>query len=98
MTDRDSETWLPVVGFAGVYEVSRDGRVRSVDRVVEKIGPAGHVTERLRGVERKPFTRSDGRQQVVLHDAAHRRHCKFVHLLVRDAFADEVAGRPPPTS
>lgn len=30
------ETWLPVVGFEGSYEVSDHGRVRSVDRVIER--------------------------------------------------------------
>lgn len=28
-----AERWLPVVGFAGIYEVSDQGRVRSLDRV-----------------------------------------------------------------
>lgn len=27
--------WLPVVGYEGFYEVSDDGRVRSVDRLIE---------------------------------------------------------------
>lgn len=30
-----TETWLPVVGFEGFYEVSDQGRVRSLDRVVD---------------------------------------------------------------
>jgi len=29
----DNETWLPVVGWEGFYEVSDLGRVRSVPRV-----------------------------------------------------------------
>jgi hypothetical protein len=28
------ETWLPVVGWEGLYDVSDQGRVRSVDRIV----------------------------------------------------------------
>lgn len=28
----DSEVWLPVVGYEGLYEVSNQGRVRSIDR------------------------------------------------------------------
>lgn len=31
-----SEVWLPVVGYEGLYEVSNQGRVRSLDRVVTK--------------------------------------------------------------
>jgi len=30
-----AEQWLPVVGFEGLYEVSDQGRVRSVDRIIQ---------------------------------------------------------------
>lgn len=33
MTD-DKETWLPVMEYVGLYEVSDHGNVRSVDRVI----------------------------------------------------------------
>lgn len=29
------ENWLPVVGWEGIYEVSDQGRVRSLDRIIE---------------------------------------------------------------
>ncbi|WP_083885199.1 NUMOD4 motif-containing HNH endonuclease [Nocardia thailandica] len=35
-----SETWLPVVGYEGQYEVSDAGRVRSLDRLVRCRGGA----------------------------------------------------------
>lgn len=30
-----TETWKPIPGYEGLYEVSDHGRVRSLDRVVE---------------------------------------------------------------
>jgi NUMOD4 motif len=30
------ENWLPIVGYEGLYEVSDLGRVRSLDRIVER--------------------------------------------------------------
>lgn len=40
--------WLPVPGFEGCYEVSRDGHVRSLDRIVERRDGGCHrVRERI---------------------------------------------------
>jgi len=48
---RDLETWLPVVGYEGYYEVSDLGRARSLDRaVVDKKG----VIQRRRGCPLRP--------------------------------------------
>ena len=41
------EEWRPVKGFEGLYEVSNHGRVRSLDRVVEKIEWNGKKYQRL---------------------------------------------------
>lgn len=41
------ELWRPVVGWEGLYEVSSHGRVRSLDRVVEKIEWNGKKYQRL---------------------------------------------------
>ena len=35
------EQWRDVAGFEGMYEVSNQGRVRSLDRVIERIGNGG---------------------------------------------------------
>jgi hypothetical protein len=40
------ERWLPVVGYEGLYEVSDQGRVRSLDRVLEQTDFAGNVYSR----------------------------------------------------
>lgn len=42
-----SETWRPVVGWEGLYEVSDLGRVRSLDRIVEMNSRWGGTIKRL---------------------------------------------------
>jgi hypothetical protein len=42
-----TERWLPVVGWEGLYEVSDQGRVRSLDRVVEMPAKHGGTMKRL---------------------------------------------------
>lgn len=41
-----SETWLPVVGYEGSYEVSDHGSIRSLDRVVSQLNRWGTITDR----------------------------------------------------
>jgi hypothetical protein len=80
--DQSIERWLPVVGFEGSYEVSDQGRVRSLDRVVRR---SDGGTERRKGqmmfrcVHHSGYTltklRKDGKARPV-----------FVHVLVAEAF------------
>lgn len=52
-----SEVWKPVVGFEGAYEVSDQGRVRSLDRVVEAQNRWGSTTRYVkRGRVLRPLT------------------------------------------
>lgn len=76
------ERWLPVVGYEGAYEVSDQGRVRSLDRWL-----AYRHTRRLhRGRVLSPGRRSSGHLVVSLHKkTASRSH--YVHQLVLRAFA-----------
>ena len=41
-----SERWLPVIGWEGLYEVSDQGRVRSLDRVLEQTDAYGNTYQR----------------------------------------------------
>ena len=59
-----TETWLPIAGYEGTYEVSDQGRVRSIDRV---------ATERNTG----RLVRKRGR---VLSPAQHRNGQLHLHL------------------
>lgn len=75
-----TETWRPVVGFEGLYEVSSQGRVHSVRRPQSK-GP-----HRMVGGRQLRLTATGrGYVQVNLCDAegVHRRE---VHILVAAAF------------
>jgi hypothetical protein len=87
--DRDMiEQWRAVVGFEGSYEVSDQGRVRSLDRAViyqridQYSGRTITVTKYLKGRMLRPGTMKSGHQFVVLG----RRHGFCVHVLVLTAF------------
>lgn len=78
------EVWRPVVGFAGFYEVSDAGRVRSLDRVVNTWrGTNGK--RRIKGRVLSPGTDRFGRKHVELwvHGEPTTAH---VHTLVAEAF------------
>lgn len=79
------ETWLPVAGFEGLYEVSDLGRVRGVDRLIVR----GQGNYPVRGVVLSPGLNSSGLLMVSLRRDG-RRHSKMVHRLVAEAF---VSGR-----
>ena len=81
------ENWKPVVGWEGLYEVSDQGRVRSLDRVIHNGVAPGSVRP---GRILKPWLTHDGYQQVRLTDLD-RRVSRTVHLLVLEA---HVSPRP----
>lgn len=77
--------WKPVVGYEGLYEVSDDGKVRSVDRIVHDTkGRYTGIKKRLRGVEMKTPI-SNGYPVVNIHrDSV--SNVVPVHVLVAEAF------------
>ncbi len=79
----EEESWLPVVGYEGLYEVSDLGGMRSLDRVITRVD--GVLTQR-RGVLMRPKTDRNGYRVVVLS-----KKYFFVHRLVCLAFF----GSPP---
>lgn len=76
------EVWKPVVGYEGLYEVSSEGRVKSLSRVVK----APRNTTRLLG-ERllTPTTEKEGYKVVGLRVNG-KLSQKRVHRLVAEAF------------
>lgn len=85
----DEERWLPVVGYQGLYEVSDQGRVRSLDRVVQVQGK--RQQRRQSGKILAPGKTGD-RLTVSLADAAHRHRSHYVHVLVLEAFVGPCPG------
>lgn len=78
-----AEIWKPVVGHEGFYEVSDEGRVRSVDREVRH--PTGSVFIR-RGREMKVSQMpGSGYPRVSLRDGE-KAETFMVHVLVLEAF------------
>lgn len=80
------ELWMPVVGFEGLYEVSDQGRVRSLDRLIWNAASARCKAHwhPFRGRVLRPgkYTKH-GHLSVVLRHGAHGRP---VHTLVLAAF------------
>lgn len=80
MTNTLHAHWLPVVGWEGLYEVSDQGRVRSVERVVR----FGATTRTVPSTVLKPGKTTKGALYVVLSNG---KSCnRRVHQLVLEAF------------
>jgi hypothetical protein len=83
------ETWKPVVGFEGQFEVSSLGRIKSLPRVVpvRNHPKAGYKTKTVRGKVLKTWTGSHGYRMVGLGRGDNgRTQCFLVHRLVCEAF------------
>lgn len=74
------EHWLPVVGYEGLYEVSDQGRVRGVDRVVK------HYTGSLRLWKGQILAPQDRKYPSVHLSANGRSKSYCIHTLVLRAF------------
>lgn len=82
------ERWLPIPGFEGYYEVSDQGRVRSVDRIVETLNsPRVHLKGRLL----KASLNTKGYRSVQLHRNNIGKHYLVCHLVLTTF----VGPRPP---
>lgn len=83
-----SEEWRPIPGYEGKYEVSNEGRVRSLDRI-------GHGTKprRVKGRILSPGVSAKGYASVYLFNGGNDTGRSWqVHALVLTAFVSE---RPP---
>jgi len=75
------ERWMPAYGFAGRYEVSNLGRVRSVPRAVVRNGRVRNYPGRIL----KPF-RHHAHYKVSLYGDNKRGREVFVHRIVLESF------------
>lgn len=83
------EQWRDVPGFEGRYQVSDEGRVRSVDRRVRLVVHGLETTRLARGRVLRPARGTHGYLTVVLGRDGGTKH---VHQLVALAF---IGPRPP---
>ena len=82
--DGQIEHWRDLPGYEGVYQVSDQGLVRSLDRTVSQLSPWGVIQQRkLAGRILRPGTQSDGHLIVRLGKCG---GCHGVHQLVLGAF------------
>lgn len=77
-----TQTWLPVPGYEGLYEVSDHGNVRSVPRVVT----SPRCVRLYAGTLLRTSTSPRGYAQVRLSEGGKSRS-RTVHALVLEAFA-----------
>jgi hypothetical protein len=88
-------TWRDIPGFETLYQVSRDGSVLSLERTVQQGSRWGHaIAKAHHGRVMTPYRCKNGRRRVVLHDAAHRRHARYVDDLVAETFGLPPSKRP----
>jgi NUMOD4 motif/HNH endonuclease len=81
-----AEEWRSVVGYEGFYEVSDQGRIRSVERVVQVTNhKEGQTQKRLRAKILNPTANNGGHLYVSLCKQG-RQERWFVHHLVLTAF------------
>ena len=79
-----NEVWHPVVGYEGFYEVSDQGRVRSVDRITTSFNGKAFYQRTIRSKVLKPLHGTR-----YLHVALHKNGAqatKTIHTLVAEAF------------
>lgn len=77
------EKWRPVIGFEGLYEVSDEGRVRSLPRVVPHRS-GGRLT--LSGRVLVGSRRATRGYPMVNLWKDNTQHARYVHALVLEAF------------
>jgi hypothetical protein len=81
----DLEVWKPIEGYEDIYEVSNLGRVRSLDREIER---GSHLVN-IKGGVMSPFTTNSGYLAIVLSDGSSirkNRRAFYIHRLVATAF------------
>ena len=82
------EEWKDVVGFEGLYQVSSEGRVRSVSTMYTRT-VYGHELTQSHGSKRilNACDNGNGYLYVTLNKQR-KKHNKYVHRLVAEAFLD----------
>lgn len=85
------EIWLPITGYEGLYEVSDQGRVRSLPRVVKRPHTRDYTTK-LRIIKGVPGNTHRHLKVGLIKDGVLRSY--WVHRLVAEAFLPDRTGGP----
>ena len=83
------EIWKPITGYEGFYEISNQGRVRSLDRIL--IGENGRRL--IKGIILKPSTNNEGYNVVNLSKNKIKKQYT-VHRLVAETFIPNPDNKP----
>lgn len=89
MQSSEDETWRPIPGWEGFYEVSDIGRVRSVARIVPY---SSRGTRKVTPCLLRPFKAHAGRYYQVSLNRAGGKQTRYVHQLVLEAFVGPSEG------
>ena len=79
------EEWRDIQGYEGLYQVSDQGRVKSLDR--RAVNHKGGTTRIVHGVVMNPWDNGNGYLVVGLHNRRSVKNC-YVHRLVAEAFLE----------
>lgn len=86
----EQEVWVPAFGYAGEYEVSSLGRVRSLDRVQRRSNGKANCDFHIKGQLLKPYM--TGKDEGYCTVSLRGKNVK-VHRLVAESFLKPIEGK-----
>lgn len=86
-----NEIWKDITGFEGYYQVSNQGRIKSLQRTIKRKGSKGPLN--LKEKILTPSDNGDGYLNLCLRKPFYSRMCK-VHRLVAIEFVPNVDNKP----
>lgn len=84
------EQWKPIKGYEGLYQVSNEGRVRSLDRIVAVLKNGKFSEKKIKGKTLKLWVAQDYLHVTLCKDG--KVKAPFVHKLVASAFVNNPKG------
>lgn len=91
MSCHSKEIWKDIQGYEGIYQVSSHGRVRSLDRIVERKGSSGNFFVKGRVLTQSDDTHGYMKVNLTKHD---QKRTFKVHRLVAIHFLDNPNNLP----